>query len=730
MATKITKNSFQGGMDKDTDPRQLDPSKYTDAYMASISVDGKDGQLTAFKGIKNLEDLLLEVDSVDHTKLKVMGMYEARVLLGASASAQVETLMGLLFVYDIKTLSFYVFAVEEDGTKYIMYKKVLTSDEAAEYASDGRYFVDCKIYKEAGTSYAYFTDGVFEPKKLKLDIIIGGKGDGTGVLPAPTRYYTNEEVQLVRTGFRGNVSGVSVLSGGELLCGTYQFAMRLANNTEKKYTKWSLLTNPVFIGFDETTTSKSYGGTGYISSNKITLTLESKEDYTSLYTHYQIAVVENINGGDDSTLTVKLLQPEDISGFTSTTTFDYESNKPAKELVSIDEVTVDDAQIKAFNTLEIKNNRLIPANVKYHPLDYDNDEPSVANNTIPLLKPFTDDGITAYSDADNSSSYVGYFRDELYRFGVVYEDKYGNFSKPKILNFSSCGANQAGGGIDWKFPMRNDGLYGTLLDGSNDIQALGLSIKSLVNHPSWAIAVHIVRVPRKKKIQFQSPLVPSILVQPAKADGSYPDQRYSYAESDLDILNVEAANPDGTFIPKNFFHVLPKNMVRFGDVYENSGDSIGVFYVSHNNSTISKICATTPSTNDEQTTYVYQDQELIEIYDTQSSTVTAVFNKEYSVETFNQGEQDEYDEWSFVGFGATDVGRLTLKRRLKTGGGTFSAYVEGGFDSAADYVDGVAVGYVDVSTLGGGGMEIKTGGDMDTVLDLTTYDYLLEFTDS
>jgi len=117
-------------------------------------------------------------------------------------------------------------------------------------------------------------------------------------------------------------------------------------------------------------------------------------------------------------------------------------------------------------------------------------------------------------------------------------------------------------------------------------------------------------VPRKKKILFQTPLVPSILVQPALTQGDYPAQRTSSdVSADTDLLNVstdwiknnthlalatgtpqEAAvdaalaavapvaredvleidsgtNPDGTYVPKNFYHIVPKSLIRKADLF-------------------------------------------------------------------------------------------------------------------------------------------------------------------
>lgn len=684
-------------MNKDVDPRQIKPDQYSDGYNVSISQDGRDGQLSSFLGVTSYASLLSSINA-DHSKFKLLAFHEAEYTIDSSAT---PTLMGLAFAYNTADKSFYIWAIEQDGTKYTQYSKTLTTEEDA-LLKKSNYNTSCVIYGEGGKNYAYAATAGLPMIKLPLEIDTTGKG---GTTP-----YVLEEIILTRTGFRGGVELNTISStGGDLLSGSYQFALRLIDNDLNKYTKFSLLTNPIFIGIEESTTSKSYGGVGFVSTEVINLTLTTEEDYTDRYTHYQLAVVENLNGDTNGSSTVKLLQPEVMTTFTSTQAYAYATNKPAKELIDISELTVDDAAIRTVETLTVKNNRLLLGNTEYHPLDYDNGDPIVGNTTATLREIFTDEGATAYSNPENASKNVGYFRDELYRFGVVYEDKYGNFSKPKVLDFSACTQNSTDAGIDWKFPARNDGYYGTLLNASDDIIALGLNMIGLDNHPTWAVAAHIVRVPRKKKIQFQSPLVPSIFVHPAKVDGSYPDQRYSTDEANIDVLNVEAANPDGTFIPKNFFHVLPKNMVRFGDLY-GASDINGGLYVTHANSTITSYYGVIGAT---ASTWVYEGDSQRVIYEVQVSAGGIEIWKDYYYYEDPMGVYDPIEE--FTGFTNSDVGVFTLKRRDKTSSGTF----------------GTTVGSIDLSTLvSEQSIDISSGGDINAALNLQLYDYLIEFTNS
>jgi hypothetical protein len=193
-----------------------------------------------------------------------------------------------------------------------------------------------------------------------------------------------------------------------------------------------------------------------------------------------------------------------------------------------------------------------------------------------------------YRDPDNATNYVGYFRDEVYRFAITYYDEFGNYSRPVILDLSGAtgitnttAANRVSEGKDFRFPPRTSARFGTPLNSFGHIQALGLRLIGLKNHPKWAKGFAILRAPRKKKILFQTPVVPSILVMPATALGEYPSQRRNAQGKELPLLNVEASNPDGSFFPKNFFHILTKSMLRFSDFYGLDGSGGGKVFGSN-----------------------------------------------------------------------------------------------------------------------------------------------------
>lgn len=577
MPTKLHKNTFEGGLNKDIDSKSIAQNQYTEAFSLSLTRDGKGASLTSIKGTTDIEPLLSNTEYNAISDVHILGAFEGRLRI-TTGGIPAETKGIVIFTYNNDTSSYSVAAYDIAGdTLYTLYA------ESIQLTDEDR-FIDGVIFRENGVDYLYYTDYETVMKKIPLDF--------DSAFPI----FNREEILLQRTGFRGNTGFVSIGhgNGGDLLCGVYQFAYRLFNSTNDRYTKWSLLSNPIQIGMDgDPTDEQAYGGVGFVTNADIQIELELLQNYSSLYDYYQLAVIENLDGSKEPTLTAKVLKPEAITQFNfvplpsnpATVTYNYRTNAVAEDLVTVDDLTIDDAAIKAVKSISIKNNRLLAGNIKYHELDYDNNDPVVGNTTSPIIQTLS--GVAAYSDYSNTPAYVGHWRDELYRYAISYFDEFGNYSRPKVLDFSSVTANRAAQGKDFRFPDRDNGQYGPLIDSSGNIQALGLRIQDINNHPSWAKGFIILRAPRKKKIQFQTPAVPSILVQPAKAVGDYPDQRSNESGNKLDVLNADLANPEGSYVPKNFFHVLPKNLIREGDIVGTVG--LGSIYTILNDADYNSI---------------------------------------------------------------------------------------------------------------------------------------------
>jgi hypothetical protein len=150
-----------------------------------------------------------------------------------------------------------------------------------------------------------------------------------------------------------------------------------------------------------------------------------------------------------------------------------------------------------------------------------------------------------YTNPNNCVNSKGYFRDELYRFGIVFLDQYGNESAPEPFDFSAFGKNTK----DWRFSNRNDEC---LWNFDSSIKALGLNIalqKSSL--PSWAVAYTIVRMRRKKNILHQTINVPLIAVQPAT---ELPNNTCTEADEKASVI--------GTYAPKKAAIGPSQHMIR------------------------------------------------------------------------------------------------------------------------------------------------------------------------
>ncbi len=539
MATEIFKNTFKGGIDKDTDVFNRNPNTYFDAFNVTLTpdvlaneIDSENSLLRNFRGTVPLDTIFSGSD------ITSAGGPNGTRILGLQRN--------IYKISGVKKEGITIFAALRGGLFKVLFYNILDDTIVTVYSEnyssvhdDLSPMVDSTTYSENGVDIIYFTDFFNEPRRIVCD-------DSAG-FPL-----SKVEIQLIRRGGESTITLTDVLTGGELPAGSYQFAVRLVNNIFNRYTKFTQLTNPIFVSGDD----NAYVGktTGY----KITLAL----DFNSItdYTHYQIVVVASLDGSILPSTIGVLVDPVTLSGTTMTHT--HKSNTAVGVQLDINELTIDDAAIKTFKTIEVKHNRLIVGNIEYHELDYNHGsgDPAVGSATTYKKRADVTESVDFYKNDQLASLYVGYFRDEVYRFGITYFDEFGNFSRPKVLDLSSTTNNAAASGIDFKFPTRDDVA---VLNTSDDVQVLGLDIKALVNHPTWAKGFTIVRAKRKKNILFQSPYVPGIVVEPPGAVGDYPIQDRIDTEVAVALPEGAAvANQSGTIIPKNFFHTISKSIIR------------------------------------------------------------------------------------------------------------------------------------------------------------------------
>lgn len=522
-----TTNQFFGFRNTDSDSSIIQPNQYTSAYNVEIVGDGKFMALQNIRGTSNVQQILAS------STVEELGTFATKYLVGG----ELHNCLTIFTAVPSGLFKIWCYDTEAD----VLYE-LFQESIAVDYLTEER-IIDAVNYPENGVDVIYFTDFYNEVRFITCDL--------TSYSP---NFLSAYDISLLRKGALGTITLTNITSGGSLLTGAYQFAYRMVNPTTKKFTKWSTLTNPIHVYDKANTTTPVYAGIGLLSDRKITLSITPSTIETDEFEFIQLAVVEDVGitiqdqNGVTSALptTASLLEITAIPG--TSLTFDYKANARIGT-IPIDDIIVDLAQIETVKTLNVKENRLVAGNIKYTALEFDNGTPAITGGSI---LPITS-GVDGFSSDLFSSKHVGYFRDEVYRLGVVYEDENGNKSTVQPLDLSSITGNAITFGLqDMKFPDRSSSASYSIWNTVGGLQSLGLRLLGLTNFPSWARSVEIVRVKRKKNILFQTPLVPMTTVQGIGAQSRYPTQ-YSNGNGSIIVTDAQPQTASSTLVPKNMF---------------------------------------------------------------------------------------------------------------------------------------------------------------------------------
>lgn len=530
---KYTSNKFSHGQNSNADKNQIPGNQYLEAHNLELTSDG------AFFGLRNIKGTTAVQTVLGSSTAECLGVFPNKYKIG-------DDYFNCLTIFTVDSI-FKIWCYDtENDQLYELYEESI----AVNYKTDDR-VIDAKNYPENGIDILYFTDFYNEIRKVRCEI------------PSPytANFLTSFDLSVQRRGGTGSVV-FNTITAGSLLSGTYQFAYRMVNPETKSLTKWSSLTNPFHVYIAEDIPSSSYdvhySGIGLPTPFGIQIDVNPTTEELANFPYFQLAVVENIfpTGSQsvisgENTVFVASLQPIEL--IANRLNYVYKSNTRV-DLIPITDLTVDLAQIETVKSLNVHQNRLWGGNIKYRPLEFDNGYPSFSSGYI---NPRVSTIVDSYSDHDFSSQYVGYFRNEVYRFGVVYTDKYGNKSSVKTLDMTSITDNQISGAIDMKFPDRSfDPALYRIFAASGQIQGLGLFLTALTNHPSWAVKVEIVRAKRIKNILFQTPLVPMMKVDGIGALDNYPSLasvRNGTGTTDVPYPDAQPMTSSSVYVPRNFF---------------------------------------------------------------------------------------------------------------------------------------------------------------------------------
>ena len=262
----------------------------------------------------------------------------------------------------------------------------------------------------------YFVDGNNEPRCVVVDDNYTNTIETLSVFnKAVTNPYINNNIQFE-----------SLIDGGQLLSGTYQFAIRYYNRANYKYSAWGLFTYP--IPAIAKVSEFTYGGMVGVSTGKairLSLYTATAEGYDSA----QVAVLKNISGDSEVSTVAYTLPLFEITN-TIVQFYDYTGMQPETE-IPLSEIVVDPANVKAAKSWTQKNNKAILGNIEYN-------DRRIADNECTFMVAQTQiqaTNLDTYSDGSVPYRH-GHFRDELYRYGVTCMDDNGIWSQVKPLDLS------------------------------------------------------------------------------------------------------------------------------------------------------------------------------------------------------------------------------------------------------------------------------------------------------
>lgn len=536
MAQRLTQNSFEGGLNTDVSKSKLNPTFYTEAHNVDSVADGD------FFALKNIKGTFLSQVITSVAGTEVLAVFANNYLIGGATKKCLTIFTAIastnfkIWCYDTESVQLYELYQETIGTDYLTSSRV----------------VDAVAYAENNIDHLYFTDDYNEIRYLRCEV------------PSPyvANFLTASDLSVQRRGANGKITLDSILTGGSLLSGSYQFAYRMVDPVNKRFTKWSSLTLPIHVySAANSTVAAVYSDYGLPTDFKIRIDITPTTEELNNWDYFQLAVIENVyptgpetvTEGKNQTFVASLLPIETNSTYLSGSVLqNYEHKTNAKVgIIPIEELVVDLAAIKNVKTLSVKGKKLVAANIDYHSLEFDNGTPAAGGSVITR----TSAALDLFSSHEESI-YRGYFRDEVYRFGIVYIDKFGNRSPVKVLDLNMITNNKISGLLpDVRFPSRSTSNSWTLFDASSRLRSLGLQLTNIRNHPKWAVGFEIVRAKRIKKVLSQTPVIPMTYVKGIGALDGYPSLVATMIDKsgDTQYLSAQPQTTDEIYIPKNLF---------------------------------------------------------------------------------------------------------------------------------------------------------------------------------
>ena len=450
MEIKKEGQTFFKGMHRDFSPAFQPEDTYRDATNVELTGAGEQMIINQIKSSLNLQSQELNSGAGTVGSVNILGYTVAKAKIGGASKDGFVVYSYVDNGSGTEWHGIYFFAQNgsfADGTIY----PICTASDL-NFTATGS--IDSFFTEDRENKSVYFTDFTNTIRKIEMDDA------------AWTQYTTAAKLNVISDASSAmRMTITSLGNSGSLLAGTYQLAYRLKQTTVPNvYTKWSTFTNPVAIiplSYTSGTTVNYYGGAvGQQTSRSINYSISLSSGETSAdYDRIEIAVVKNNDGTFVQQLVAYVSELTNTNTGTTTLTGTYTGNEAEYEL-DIDEITAPDAPVETVKTIVEKDNRLLAGNIKYF-------NRRIADDEVNIIEAKTIRRMVDYEDPMNTNRYRGYFRDEVYRFGVTYHDEYGNWSPVKPLNFSSFGAS---------IPKTAVTTFGTIATGGVDYNANTIEI--------------------------------------------------------------------------------------------------------------------------------------------------------------------------------------------------------------------------------------------------------------
>ena len=355
MAYKVFENGFAKGWNQDVDPRFQENASYRNPINVSVTAEGD------FYSCKNISGNVEVSEFIDSalggtlTHINVLGAFP---VVGTYNNGVDKNLS---IIYFVRSESPTIPGGHDN--RIIMYNIVLdtsttllttnpTQANHLNFPKEGT--IDAVVFGENNIDKVYFDDHTNVLRKIDaVDTVITNPKEVTAVPYAPI-----DPISYVTQEF----------GSGQLSSGTYQIGYRYFNTETKKYTRWSLFTNPIPVFpldfSDVDSLDEIYGGVANEATKKsIIVSIDKTLENSDIFNSIQLGVVKNTSGNTSTPLIGYVTTPS-TQHYDDPSKIVYDGGG-LETTLDIGEFGIDDACFSA-KTLVSKDNVLFRGNLKYH----------------------------------------------------------------------------------------------------------------------------------------------------------------------------------------------------------------------------------------------------------------------------------------------------------------------------------------------------------------------------